>query len=214
MQPPANAKRQRRATRYSACLFSQRRFLVLNDNPMIARIIDAEVGHDGDHLSEEDQAVLVAVGDAERSQKADFLDDSMIESDNIGHYNSTDLFGSESDQEELVQLTASQRTDQEAGRPALGVSGAAAIRQAATEPQVRRNDAMEAALDNVFGNSGAGGFQPAVLEFVQMAQEAIAFASRRPAFASSMAQGKEGSNASRVKHHTSESTLTVTIWQQ
>ena len=140
-------------------------FLVLSDN----RMIDAEVGHDGDVFPQEDQEELDALDEAERFEGADFIDDNIIEGDNVGNYNATELFGSDSDdQEELQQLASAQRPDQAEGRPALDVSEAAAIRQAAVQPQVhRRNAAEEAALDNAFGNSGAGGFVAPVPGFVQ-----------------------------------------------
>ena len=138
---------------------------------MISRMIDAEVGHDGDVFPGEDQAELEALEEAERFEGADFIDDNIIEAEDIGNYNSNELFGSDSDdQEELAQLASAQRPDQAEGRPGLDVSEAAAIRQAAANPQVRRNAAEEVALDDAFGNSGAGGFQAAVPEFVQQAQ--------------------------------------------
>ena len=134
-------------------------------------MIDAEVGHDGDVFPQEDQEELEALEDAERLEGADFIDDDIMEAEDMGNYNSTELFGSDSeDQEELEQLASAQRPDQAEGRPALDVSEAAAIRQAAVEPQVRRNTSQEEALGNAWGNSGAGGFQAAVPQFVQEAQ--------------------------------------------
>jgi hypothetical protein len=134
-------------------------------------MIEAEVGHDGDVFPREDQAELEALENAERIQGADFIDDNIIEAEENGNYNSTSLFGSDSeDQEELAQLASAQRPDQAEGRPGLDVSEAAAIRQAAANPQVRRNAAEEAALDDAFGNSGAGGFVAPVPRFVQAQQ--------------------------------------------
>ena len=93
-------------------------------------MIDAEVGHDGDVFPGEDQAELEALENAERIQGADFIDDNIIESEDIGNYNSTNLFGSDSDdQQELQQLASAQRPDQAEGRPALDASEAAAIRR-------------------------------------------------------------------------------------
>ena len=138
---------------------------------MISRMIDAEVGHDGDVFPREDQAELEALEEAERFEGADFIDDNIIEAEDIGNYNSNELFGSDSDdQQELAQLASAQRPDQAEGRPGLDVSEAAAIRQAAANPQVRRNAAEEAALDDAFGNSGAGGFVAPVPGFVQAQQ--------------------------------------------
>ena len=146
-------------------------FLVLSGNPMLSRMIDAEVGHDGNEDQAEDQAELEALEEEERSQGADFIDDSIMESGDMPNYNSTDIFGSDSEsQAELEQLASAQRADQADGRPALDVSEAAAIRQAATGPQASTNSAEEAALDNAFGNSGAGGFVAPVPGFVQQAQ--------------------------------------------
>ena len=126
---------------------------------------DAEVGH------EEDRAELEALEEAERLDGADFIDDNIIEAEDIRNYNSTTLFGSDSEgQEGLGQLASAQRPDQAEGRPALDVSEATAIRQAATNPQVRRNGAEEESLGCAWGNSGAGGFQAAVPQFVQQAQ--------------------------------------------
>ena len=134
-------------------------------------MIDAEVGHDANEDQAEDQAELEALEEAERSQGADFIDDSIMESGDMPNYNSTDIFGSDSEsQAELEQLASAQRADQADGRPALDVSEAAAIRQAATGPQASTNSAEEAALDNAFGNSGAGGFVAPVPGFVQQAQ--------------------------------------------
>ena len=139
---------------------------------MISRLIDAEVGHDANEDQAEDRAELEALEEDERSHGADFIDDSIMESEDAGNYNSTELFGSDSeDERELTQLVTTQRTDQAQGRPALDVSEAAAIRQAASNPQVRINAAAEESLGNAWGNSGAGGFEPAVPEFVQRAQE-------------------------------------------
>ena len=88
----------------------------------------------------------------------------------MGNYNSTRLFGSDSeDQEELGQLASAQRPDQAEGRPALDDSEAVAIHQAAREPQVRRNTAQEEALGNIWGDSGVG-VQAVVPQFVQQAQ--------------------------------------------
>ena len=134
-------------------------------------MIDAEVGHDGDVFPQEDQDELDALEERERLEGADFIHDDIIESEDIGNYNATELFGSDSDdQEELHQLASAQRPDQAEGRPGLDVSEAAAIRQAAANPQVRRNAAEEAALDAAFGNSGAGGFVAPVPGFVQAQQ--------------------------------------------
>ena len=134
-------------------------------------MIEAEVGHDGDVFPREDQAELEALEEAERLDGADFIDDDIMEAEDMGNYNSTELFGSDSeDQEELEQLASAQRPDQAEGRPALDVSEAAAIRQAAVEPQVRRNTSQEETLGNAWGNSGAAGFQAAVPQFVQEAQ--------------------------------------------
>ena len=75
-------------------------------------MIDAEVGHDGDVFPGEDQAELEALENAERVQGADFIDDNIIEAEQIENYNSTELFGSDSDdQEELAQLALAQRPD-------------------------------------------------------------------------------------------------------
>ena len=134
-------------------------------------MIDAEVGHDGQDEDGEDQAELEAVEESERIEGADFIDDNIMESGDMPNYNSTDLFGSDSEsQEELEQLASAQRADQADGRPALDVSEAAAIRQAATGPQASTNSAEEVALDNAFGNSGTGGFVAPVPAFVQQAQ--------------------------------------------
>ena len=111
--------------------------------------------------------IYEALENAKRIEGADSIDDNIIEGDNVGNYSDTCHCSDSDDQEELQQSVSVQRPDQAEGRPALDVSEAAAIRQAATEPQVRRRNAEEEALDNAFGNSGA--FVPPVPEFVQEA---------------------------------------------
>jgi hypothetical protein len=58
-------------------------------------MIEAEVGHDGNVFPQEDQAELEALEEAERLDGADFIDDGIMKAEDMGNYNSTELFGSD-----------------------------------------------------------------------------------------------------------------------